>query len=103
MNPVSFGYVILYVQDVAAALAFYQEAFGFSQRFFHDDNGMALWGARNRRHAPGVREPRVGQGPLETGCCGRLAGQDSSRCGDCVRHAGCSRDLRPRGESRRHP
>ena len=41
MNPVSFGYVILYVQDVAAALAFYQEAFGFSQRFFHDDNGTA--------------------------------------------------------------
>ena len=37
----SLGYVILYVEDVAAALAFYQEAFGLTQRFFNDDNGKA--------------------------------------------------------------
>ncbi|MFZ5493720.1 MAG: VOC family protein [Verrucomicrobiota bacterium] len=37
----TLGYVILYVQDVAASLAFYEEAFGFSRRFFHDDNGKA--------------------------------------------------------------
>ncbi len=38
---VSLGYVILYVKDVSAALAFYEEAFGLSKRFFHDDNGKA--------------------------------------------------------------
>jgi lactoylglutathione lyase len=38
---VSLGYVILYVKDVAASLAFYEEAFGLSRRFFNDDNGKA--------------------------------------------------------------
>ena len=38
---VSLGYVILYVKDVSAALAFYEEAFGLSRRFFQDDNGKA--------------------------------------------------------------
>src|SRR5258708_1696978 len=38
---VSFGYVILCVKDVAASLAFYEQAFGLSKRFFHDDNGKA--------------------------------------------------------------
>lgn len=37
----TFGYVILYVQDVAASLAFYEQAFGLGRRFFHDDNGKA--------------------------------------------------------------
>ena len=39
--PVSLGYVILYVKDVAASLAFYEAAFGLTRRFFHDDNGKA--------------------------------------------------------------
>src|SRR5665647_953273 len=38
---VSLGYVILYVNDVSAALVFYEEAFGLARRFFHDDEGMA--------------------------------------------------------------
>jgi|SRR5215469_1821470 len=38
---VSLGYVILYVKDVAASLAFYERAFGISRRFFHEDNGNA--------------------------------------------------------------
>ncbi len=38
---VTLGYVILYVKDVAAALAFYETAFGLSRRFYHDDNGKA--------------------------------------------------------------
>jgi lactoylglutathione lyase len=37
----TLGYVILYVQDVAASLAFYEQAFGLARRFFHDDNGKA--------------------------------------------------------------
>ena len=37
----AFGYVILYVEDVAASLAFYERAFGFERRFFHDDEGKA--------------------------------------------------------------
>jgi len=41
MNPPSVGYVILYVNDVAASLAFYEDAFGLARRFFHDDNGKA--------------------------------------------------------------
>ena len=41
MNPPSLGYVILYVNDVAASLAFYEMAFGLARRFFHDDNGKA--------------------------------------------------------------
>ena len=35
------GYVILYVKDVPASLTFYQNAFGLTRRFFHDDNGKA--------------------------------------------------------------
>lgn len=34
-----FGYTILYVPDVAAAVAFYESAFGLSSRFL-DDSGM---------------------------------------------------------------
>lgn len=41
MNPPTLGYVILYVDDVAASLAFYEKAFGLARRFFHDDNGKA--------------------------------------------------------------
>jgi len=40
-HPPSLGYVILYVKDVAATLAFYEKAFGLTRRFFHDDNGKA--------------------------------------------------------------
>ena len=40
-TSVSLGYVILYVKDVPASLAFYEEAFGLSRRFFNDDNGKA--------------------------------------------------------------
>lgn len=38
---ISLGYVILYVQDVSATMAFYEKAFGLARRFFHDDNGNA--------------------------------------------------------------
>ena len=41
MNPPSLGYVILYVNDVAASLAFYEKAFGLARRFFHEDSGKA--------------------------------------------------------------
>jgi len=45
MNPQpsapALGYVILYVRDVAASLAFYEKAFGLIRRFFHDDDGKA--------------------------------------------------------------
>lgn len=37
----SLGYVIIYVKDVSATLAFYEKAFGLARRFFHDDNGKA--------------------------------------------------------------
>jgi lactoylglutathione lyase len=37
----SLGYVIFYVKDVPASLAFYEHAFGFSRRFFNDDHGKA--------------------------------------------------------------
>jgi len=38
---VSLGYVVLYVKDVSATLAFYEEAFGLSRRFYNNDNGKA--------------------------------------------------------------
>jgi lactoylglutathione lyase len=38
---ISLGYVILYVNDVSASLAFYEQAFGLSRRFFNDDKGKA--------------------------------------------------------------
>lgn len=31
-----FGYTIVYVPDVTASLAFFQKAFGFTERFFHE-------------------------------------------------------------------
>ena len=34
--PVQFGYTIIYVPDVAASLAFFERAFGFSPRFLHE-------------------------------------------------------------------
>ena len=37
----ALGYVILYVRDVPASLAFYEKAFGLTRRFFHDDAGKA--------------------------------------------------------------
>lgn len=37
----SLGYAILYVEDVAAALDFYEQAFGLARRFFHDDGGKS--------------------------------------------------------------
>jgi uncharacterized glyoxalase superfamily protein PhnB len=40
-SSVSLGYVILYVKDVSASLAFYEKAFGLSRRFFQDDAGKA--------------------------------------------------------------
>jgi len=41
MKPPLLGYVILYVNDVAASLAFYEKAFGLTRRFFNDTNGKA--------------------------------------------------------------
>jgi lactoylglutathione lyase len=32
------GYVILYVQDVPASVAFYEKAFGLKRRFLHESN-----------------------------------------------------------------
>jgi uncharacterized glyoxalase superfamily protein PhnB len=40
-QPVSLGYVILYVKDVSASLHFYEQAFGLSRRFSQDDGAMA--------------------------------------------------------------
>ena len=37
----SLGYVVLYVKDVSASLAFYENAFGLSRRFYNDDHGKA--------------------------------------------------------------
>lgn len=34
-----FGYTILYVDDVAAAIGFYESAFGFARRFISPDGG----------------------------------------------------------------
>ena len=41
MKAPSLGYVILYVNDVAGSLAFYEKAFGLAKRFFHEDSGKA--------------------------------------------------------------
>jgi lactoylglutathione lyase len=38
---VTLGYVILYVENVEASLAFYERAFGLQRRFFHDEDGKA--------------------------------------------------------------
>lgn len=38
---VRLGYVILYVRDVEASLAFYERAFGLRRRFYNDDAGKA--------------------------------------------------------------
>src|SRR5262245_55871518 len=38
---VTLGYVILFVDDVAASLKFYEQAFGLSQRFLSEENGLA--------------------------------------------------------------
>lgn len=35
------GYIILYVQDVTATVAFYEKAFGLVRRFVHESGGYA--------------------------------------------------------------
>ena len=35
------GYIILYVQDVTATVAFYEKAFGLPRRFVHESGGYA--------------------------------------------------------------
>jgi lactoylglutathione lyase len=40
-TSVALGYVILYVEDVAASLSFYERAFGLERRFLHEENGRA--------------------------------------------------------------
>ena len=37
----NFAYTILYVQDVAASVAFYEQAFGLTRRFVHDSGEYA--------------------------------------------------------------
>ncbi len=37
----TLGYAILYVKDVPASLAFYEDAFGLARRFLHDEDGKA--------------------------------------------------------------
>jgi uncharacterized glyoxalase superfamily protein PhnB len=37
----NFGYVILYVPDVAGAVAFYEKAFGVPRRFVHESGTFA--------------------------------------------------------------
>ena len=37
----TLGYTILYVKDVAGSLAFYEQAFGLSRRFLHNEDGKA--------------------------------------------------------------
>jgi lactoylglutathione lyase len=38
---VTLGYVILFVPDVSASLAFYEQAFGLSRRFSNEQDGKA--------------------------------------------------------------
>ena len=40
-SSISLGYVIYYVEDVGASLAFYEKAFGLTRRFYHDEPGKA--------------------------------------------------------------
>jgi uncharacterized glyoxalase superfamily protein PhnB len=40
-SQATLGYTILYVKDVAGSLAFYEQAFGLSRRFLHDEDGKA--------------------------------------------------------------
>jgi len=58
MNPPSLGYVILYVNDVASSLAFYEKAFALARRFFHDDNGKTYGELENPR-SPAWRVPQA--------------------------------------------
>lgn len=41
MSDVRLGYVILYVPDVVAAVAFYERAFGLTRRFVHESGTYA--------------------------------------------------------------
>ena len=54
----SFGYTILYVRDVAAALDFYERAFEQKRRFLHEErsDGELDTGAPTTL---GVRRPRA--------------------------------------------
>ena len=40
-TDVTLGWVLLYVEDVEASLAFYERAFGLKRRFFHEEDGKA--------------------------------------------------------------
>jgi lactoylglutathione lyase len=38
---IKFAYAILYVEDVIKTIRFYEQAFGFSQKFITSDNSNA--------------------------------------------------------------
>jgi uncharacterized glyoxalase superfamily protein PhnB len=40
-KQMKFGYTIIYVRDVAAAVGFYEKAFGLSRRFVHESGQYA--------------------------------------------------------------
>jgi uncharacterized glyoxalase superfamily protein PhnB len=65
----SLGYTILYVENVAATLDFYEQAFGLARRFFHDDDGKAYGeletGATRLAFASlALAEEHLGQRPM---------------------------------------
>lgn len=39
-----FGYVIIYVEDVKATMAFYTAAFGFETKMMYEENGVVDYG-----------------------------------------------------------
>jgi lactoylglutathione lyase len=41
IGNMKLGYIIVYVPDVAAAVAFYEHAFGLTRRFVHDSGQYA--------------------------------------------------------------
>jgi uncharacterized glyoxalase superfamily protein PhnB len=66
---VSLGYVILYVKDVAASLAFYEAAFGFARRFFTEQDGkgygeLETGGTRLAFASVAMAREHIGQDPV---------------------------------------
>ena len=87
MNLPSLGYVILYVNDVAASLAFYEKAFGLARRFFHDDNGKAYGELETGAARLAFASIALAEEHLKQKVVAGRTGEDAAGLGDCPDHA----------------
>lgn len=90
MSDGRFGYTIVYVPEVQAALDFYTRAFGFEQRFISPDSSYGELVLERRRSRSGRS---LGDAHFLTDFCG-IRWQSPPFGTELALHTGCGRHCR---------